>query len=72
MINNSNFNPNSFYSPQMNNMMQWFQNLAKFRNSFTGNAQQTIQELMRSGRITQQQYDQAVQLAQQFQQFIPN
>lgn len=42
-----------------------------FRNSFNGDAQAQVQELLKSGRITQEQYNQAVQMAQQLQQILP-
>lgn len=47
---------------QPNNILQQFQ---QFRQNFKGDPQQTIQQLLNSGRITQQQYNQAVQTAQQ-------
>jgi hypothetical protein len=37
-----------------------------FRNSFRGDPQMMVQQLMRSGQISQEQYQQAVQLANQF------
>lgn len=51
----------------INNVMQLF---AQFRKSFTGNAQEQIQQMIRSGQITQQQYDQAVIQAQQLQNLL--
>ena len=42
-------------------LMQKFQ---QFRQSFQGDAGQQIQQLMNSGRINQQQYNQAAQMAQ--------
>ncbi len=46
----------------MNPLIQRFQ---QFRQTFTGNPQQQVQQLLNSGRITQAQYNQAVQTAQQ-------
>lgn len=37
----------------------------QFKQSFTGNPQQMIQQMLNSGKITQQQYDKAVQMANQ-------
>lgn len=48
---------------QPNNILQQFQ---QFRENFKGDPQQQIQQLLNSGRISQQQYNQAVQMAQQF------
>ena len=49
------------------NMIQQF---IQFRNSFKGDPRQQIQQMMNSGRITQDQYDQAVRMAQQFQRIL--
>lgn len=35
----------------------------EFRNTFKGDPRQQIQQMLNSGQITQQQYDQAVQKA---------
>ena len=52
-----------------NMLMQFIQ----FQNSFRGNPQQMVQQLLNSGRISPQQYQNAVQMANQFQQmFTPN
>ena len=48
-------------------LMQKFQ---QFRQSFQGDAGQQIQQLMNSGKINQQQYNQAMQMAQQFRRFL--
>lgn len=48
--------------PQMpqNNMIQRFM---QFRQQFRGNPQEQVQQLLNSGRITQADYDRAVQMA---------
>lgn len=54
--------------PQQNNsLLQRFQ---QFKQGFQGDPQQTIQQLMNSGRIDQNQYNRAVQMAQQFQKMF--
>lgn len=50
-----------------NGMLQRFQ---KFRQNFHGDPQQQVQQLLNSGRVSQQQYNQAVQMAQQFQRMF--
>ena len=56
-----NFNPN---------MLMRFMN---FRNSFQGNPQQMVQQMLQSGQVTPQQYQNAVQMAQQLAgMFTPN
>ena len=49
------------------NMMQRFQ---QFQRMFTGNAEQQVKQLLSSGKVTQTQYNQAVQMAKQFQQMM--
>ena len=52
---------------QMNALMQRFQ---QFKQSFTGDPRQQIQKMLNSGQITQQQYDRAVQMANQLRQML--
>lgn len=49
------------------NMLQRFQ---QFRQNFRGNPQEQVQQLLNSGRVSQQQYNQAVQMAQQLQRMF--
>ena len=51
-------------NPQM--LMQFMQ----FRNSFRGDPQQMVQQMLNSGQISQQQYQNAVQMANQFSQMF--
>jgi hypothetical protein len=54
--------------PQQNNsLLQRFQ---QFRQQFQGDPRQQIQQMMNSGKINQNQYNQAVQMAQRFQQMF--
>ena len=48
---------------QMGNMTGFLQALNQFSQGFRGNPQQQIQQMMNSGQITQEQYNQAVQKA---------
>lgn len=58
----------SMMQPQVpNNLMQRFQ---QFQQMFKGDPKQQVQQLLNSGRISQQQYNQAVQMAQQFQRML--
>lgn len=52
---------------QFTQMMQRFQ---QFRQQFQGDPRQQVQNLLNSGKITQQQYNNAVQMAQQFQRMM--
>ena len=53
-------------NPQ-NNLMQRFQ---QFQQMFKGDPRQQIQQMMQSGRISQDQYNKAVQMAQQLQRMF--
>ncbi len=48
-------------------MMQAFQN---FRASFQGDPQQKVQELLNSGQMSQQQYNQLQDMARRFRGFL--
>lgn len=50
-----------------NNIIQRFQ---QFRRQFSGNPQQQVQQLLNSGKVSQEQYNKAVQMAQQLQQLL--
>lgn len=52
---------------QFAQMMQRFQ---QFRHTFQGDPRQQVQQLLNSGKVTQQQYDRAVQMAQQLQRMM--
>ena len=56
--------------PQMGGAMGNFQNLMnqfnQFRSMFRGNAQQEVQQMLNTGRINQEQLNQAMQMAQSF------
>ena len=51
----------------MNGIIQQFN---RFRQMFRGDPRQQVQDLLNSGKITQQQYNQAVQMANQFSQLL--
>lgn len=51
----------------MNGVMQRFQ---QFQKMFRGDPRQQVQQLLNSGKVTQGQYNQAVQMAQQFQKMM--
>jgi hypothetical protein len=55
----NNFNPNKFWDT-----------LQRFKKSFNGDPNQTIQQLLNSGKVSQAQYDRAVQQAQQIENML--
>lgn len=54
-------------APGMNNFMQNFQ---RFRQSMSGDPRQQVQNLLNSGKVSQAQYDRAVQMANQIQRML--
>ena len=55
---------NSLFNPQM------IQQFNQFRNTFRGNPQQVVMNMMQQGAMSNAQFQQLSQLASQFQQFI--
>lgn len=58
------------YGMPQNNVVSMMQKLNQFRQSLQGDPRQQVQQLLNSGRVTQQQYNQAVQTAQQIQRMM--
>lgn len=52
----------------VSNIMNAFQN---FRKNFTGNPKQKVQELLNSGEMSQDQYNQLQNMAKQFMKIMP-
>lgn len=50
-----------------NNIIQRFQ---QFQQMFRGDPRQQVQNLLNSGKVSQQQYNQAVQMANQLQRMM--
>lgn len=64
---------NPLFDQMMTNNGAANQLLAKFqqfRQGYKGNAQQQVQQMLQSGRVTQEQYNAAVQKAQQLQRML--
>ena len=62
--------PSRMPNQQMSNPMQLMQQFQQFRNTFQGNPQQMVQQMLQSGRVTEAQLQQAMQMARQFQSFV--
>ena len=54
----------------LGNMQQLIQQFNQFKNTFKGNPQQQVQQLLNSGRVTQEQYNNAVRIAQSLQSML--
>lgn len=53
-----------------NGMNQFMQNFQRFRQSMSGDPRQQVQNLLNSGKVSQAQYDRAVQMANQIQRML--
>lgn len=53
-------------APQFSNFQQLMNGFNQFRQSFSGDARQTVQQLLQSGKMSQAQYNQYAQMATQF------
>lgn len=59
-----------FDQMQTNPMQPILNRLNQFKKTLTGDPRQQVQQLLNSGRVSQQQYNQAVQMANQIQRMI--
>jgi ABC-type transporter Mla subunit MlaD len=59
------------FKPQQNNPMNNFLNqFNQFKSTFTGNPEQQVKQLLSSGRMSQEQFNQLAQTANQLRQLI--
>jgi hypothetical protein len=58
------------FGRQNNPLEQIAQQAREFRKQFNGNPRQQVEQLLASGRMTQQQFNQYSQIAQQVAQFM--
>lgn len=55
---------------QFGNLGGLVQQFQQFRQAFQGDPRQQIQQLLNSGKVSQEQYNRAVQMAKAFQQML--
>ena len=53
-----------------NNPFQMIQKFNEFRQNFTGDPKQMVEQLLQSGRMSQQQFQQLSQIASEFQKLV--
>lgn len=53
-----------------NNPFQMIQKFNEFRQNFTGDPKQIVEQLLQSGRMSQQQFQQLSQIASEFQKLV--
>lgn len=59
------------FKPQQNNPMNNFLNqFNQFKSTFTGNPEQQVKQLLSSGRMSQEQFNQFAQTADQLRKLI--
>ena len=56
---------NDFKPNPMSNMNNFLTQFNQFRNSFSGNPEQQVKQLLQSGRMSQDQFNQLAQTATQ-------
>lgn len=65
------FNMFGKQQPQMNNgLLNMVNQFNQFKRNFNGDPRQQVQQLLDSGQMTQQQFNQLSQAATQFQQML--
>ena len=69
-ILNRNPMPSGPRGPMRSNPMQIMQQFQQFRNTFQGNPQAIVQQMLQSGQINEAQLHQAMQMARQFQHMV--
>jgi len=52
---------NPLYQMMMSNNNNLLSKFQQFKNSFRGDPRQQVEQLLRSGRVSQEQYNQAIQ-----------
>jgi hypothetical protein len=55
---------------QQNNPFQLIQQFQQFKRNFKGDPRQQVQDLLNSGKMTQEQLDQCTTMAQQLQNIL--
>lgn len=61
---------NDFHTGPTNNMTNLLSQFNQFRSTFSGNPEQQVKQLLQSGRMSQEQFNQLAQMANQLYRFI--
>ena len=59
------------FGGQNNNFAQLINQIQEFKRTFTGNPKQEVEKLLQSGQMSQQQFNQLSQIANQILPFLP-
>lgn len=63
---------NAIQNTPMGNMMSMMQQFKQFRNGFKGDPKQQVQQLLNSGRISQDDYNRATTIANELMKMMDN
>ena len=63
---------NDFQPQQTNQMNNFLTQFNQFKSTFTGNPEQQVKQLLNSGQMSQQQFNQLSQMATQIQNMMNN
>ena len=61
---------NDFKPNQINNMSNFISQFNQFRSAFTGNPEQRVRQLLQSGQMTQEQFNQLAETANQLRSLL--
>lgn len=64
------FGGSDFNNPMLSNMKGLMQRFNQFKQTFSGNPQQQVQQLLNSGKMTQAQFNQLKQMADQMRKLL--
>jgi hypothetical protein len=59
------------FGNQNNNMSDLINQIMDFKKNFTGNAKQEVEKLLQSGQMSQSEFNQLSQIANQILPFLP-
>lgn len=59
------------FGGQNDGLLQFINEVNEFQRTFKGNPKQEVQNLLNSGRLTQEQFNQFAQVASQIMAFMP-
>ena len=61
---------NDFKPNQINNMSNFISQFNQFRSAFTGNPEQRVKQLLQTGQMTQEQFNQFAETANQLRSLL--
>lgn len=62
--------PNKFQNVEISNMMNLMDRFNDFRSTFQGDPKQQVEDLLNSGRLSRDEFNQLSEMAKNFQKFL--